>query len=211
MRHNVSLVCLEDVIDFYNEDREDCVKLPAKKKSILKLFRENRDLIRIFYIMKCNACKKVIKIDSENTDKVKCCDIILTKNEMNFFVYMPVEDQISRSVKKNWTYIKNFDTTSSNGDSYSDAHDGEVLKKVLEQYKDSDLNILSLCLNVDGAKKFNSNNVSLWPIQLSQNYLPPEIRFQTDNIIVSGLYYGNIKVNFKEFLLPLVEEFNYLK
>lgn len=132
-------------MDLYNEDREDCVKLPAKKKSILKLFRENRDLIRILYMVKCDKCHKIFKIDSESTEKLKCCEIDLKKSEENFFVYMPVEDQISRSVKKNWSYIKNFETSGSNDDSYSDAHDGEVLKKILEQYKDSDVNILSLC------------------------------------------------------------------
>lgn len=211
LRHNLSLVCLEDVMDLFNEDREDCAKLPAKKKSILKLFRENRDLIRIIYMVKCDKCSKIFKIDSESTEKVKCCEKSLKKCEENFFVYMPVEDQISRNVKSNWSYIKNFETTGSKGDSYSDAYDGEVLRKVLEQYKDLDVNVLSLCLNIDGANKFKSNTVSLWPIQLTQNYLPPEIRFQTHNIIVAGLYYGKVKLNCRDYLLPLVRELNYLK
>lgn len=211
LRHNTTLGCLEDIMDLYNEDREDCVKLPDKKKSILKLFSENRDLIRVVYMVNCDICKKTTKIDSESTEQLKCCDTILKKSETNFFVYLPVEDQISRSIKDNWSYIKNFDTNSSNGDSYSDAHDGEVLKKILEQYKGSHVNILSLCLNIDGANKFKSNTVSLWPIQLLQNYLPPEIRFQTRNIIVAGLYYGKVKLNCRNFLLPLVEEFNHLK
>lgn len=197
-------------MDLYNEDREDCVKLPDKKKSILKLFYENRDLIRVVYMVKCDKCEKTTRIDSESTETVKCCETILKKTETNFFVYLPVEDQISRSVKNNWSHIKNFDSNSSNGDSYSDAHDGEVLKKIASQYKESHVNILSLCLNIDGANKYKSNTMSLWPIQLSQNYLPPEIRFQTDNIIVAGLYYGKVKMNCRNVMLPLVEELNQL-
>lgn len=207
----MSLVGMEDVMDLYNEDREDCVKLPTKKKAILKLFRENRDLIRIFYMVECSKCKKMTKIDSESTEKVECCKIILKKTETNFVVYMPIEDQITRSVKNNWKYIKEFESSSSNADSYSDARDGEVLKNILKEYKDSDVNILSLCLNIDGANRYKSNTVSLWPIQLSQNFLPPEIRFQTDNIIVAGLYYGKGKLNCRDYLLPLVEELHHLK
>lgn len=196
---------MEDVIEFYNEDREDCTKLPAKKKSILKLFREKYDLIRIFYMVKCEKCMKVTKIDSDSSDSVMCCEKTLKKNETNFFIYLPL-----KSVKKNWSYIQNFDTTITDSESFCDAHDGEILKKVLKQYKDSGTNILSMCLNVDGASKFRSNATSLWPIQLSQNYLPPEIRFLPDNIIVNALYYGSVKVNCREFMLPLVEELNHL-
>lgn len=32
LRHNTTLSCLEDIMDLYNEDREDCEKLPDKKK-----------------------------------------------------------------------------------------------------------------------------------------------------------------------------------
>ncbi len=90
----------------------------------------------------------------------------------------------------------------------ADAHDGKILKDVLKQYAEADVNILSFCLNLDGANKYNSNELSVWPIQLLPNYLPPNIRFLPNNIIVSGLYYNNTKPNCHEFMLPLINELN---
>lgn len=195
-----------------NEKEDNYPELPTGKKQILELFRENRDVFKIFYFLKCAKCKKSTKIDSDCKEKAKCiyCDNILKKTETNFFVIIPIEQQIRQSLKDNWSYINQFDTNGTTG-TYSDAHDGKVLKSVLEQYKESDINILSLCLNIDGANKFKSNTVSLWPIQFTQNYLPPKIRFQPRNIIVSGFYYGSVKLCCREYLLPLVEELNHLK
>lgn len=196
LRHNITLIGLEDLMKMFNEKKDDCVELPTGKKQILELFQENRDVFKIFYFVKCAKCKKSTKIDSDCKEKAKCiyCDNILKKTETNFFVVIPIEQQIRQSLKDNWSYISQFDTNGTTG-TYSDAHDGKVLKSVLEQYKDSDINILSLCLNVDGANKFKSNTVSLWPIQF----------------IVGGFYYGSVKLCCREYLLPLVEELNHLK
>lgn len=130
---------------------------------------------------------------------------------------LPVEQQIVKSVKENWSSIQNFaidrDTEKT---MISDVYDGEILRKILEKYRDSDVNILSLTINVDGANKFKSNMKSVWPIQLVQNYLPPSIRFLPQNVIVNGLQYVSSKdddtddMNFREFLLPLVSELNSL-
>lgn len=91
---------------------------------------------------------------------------------------------------------------------YSDAYDGLILKKVLAQYKDTDVNILSLCINLDGANKFKSNVLSVWPIQLIQNYLPPSIRFIPNNIITTGLFYDKNKPDCYNYMMPLINEVN---
>lgn len=207
LKHNWSLVGLEDVMDLLNENREVCDKFPTAKKQIMKLFRQHRDLVDIFYFVNCDKCKVSTKINSESTSSMKCtrCATILKTTETNFFVSMPIEQQIKESVKKNWSYISKFDT-SGNDHSYTDAHDGKILKDILKKYGESEVNILSLCLNIDGANKFKSNSVSIWPIQLTQNFLPPSIRFLPSNIIVSGLHYGKEKPNCYDYMLPLVQE-----
>lgn len=176
------------------------------------MFAEYRDLIEIYYFVKCNKCLKTVKIKSDTSEKMKCCDTILKKCETNFFVYLPIQKQLSQSIENNWSYIKDFDTSSKEG-IYSDAHDGKILKNILKHYENEDLNILSLCLNVDGANKYKSNKFSLWPIQFTQNFLPPQIRFQTHNIIVASLFYTESEknLNFRDYLLPLICELNYLK
>lgn len=211
MRHNLTLVGLEDLMKLMNANREVCDSFPTQKKKILKMFRENKDMIEILYFIKCAKCGRVSKQNSEIMEQVQCCGVQLVKTETNFFVYMPLRKQIEQSVKKNWKYIKNFSTTNDNSDHISDAHDGNILREILNLYQNDDVNILSLCINVDGANKFNSNFVSLWPVQFIQNYLPPCIRFLPNNILVGGLLYTEGKFNFREFLLPIVNEFNDMK
>lgn len=211
LRHNLSLVCLEELMELLNLQREICDQLPTHKKQILKLFRENKDMIEVIYFIRCAKCKKIVEKNSENVDRVMCCDTVVKKTETNFYVHMPLKKQIVQSIKSNWQDIENFDTTGKENDSISDAHDGDILKEVLKQYEDDDLNILSLCVNVDGANKFNSNLVSLWPIQFTQNYLPPKIRFLPHNVLVSGLLYTEEQFDFREYFLPVIRELQSLK
>lgn len=198
-------------MELLNVNREICDQLPTHKKQILKLFRENRDMIEVFYFIRCAKCSKIVEKNSVNMDEVKCCDMILKKTETNFFVYMPLEKQIIQSIGNNWRAIKNFDTTNKDDNSISDVHDGDILKGVKKLYENDDVNILSLCVNVDGANKLNSNSVSLWPIQFTQNFLPPHIRFFPNNILVAGLMYTEEKFDFREYFLPIVCELNNLK
>ncbi|KAG4079197.1 hypothetical protein HA402_015853 [Bradysia odoriphaga] len=211
LRHNLTLVCLEDLMGLLNENREICDKLPTHKKQILKLFRENKDIIEVFYFIRCAKCNKIVERNSVELGQVKCCDTVLKKTETNFFVYMPLEKQIVQTVGSNWGAIKNFDTSSNDDGSISDAHDGDILKDLMKLYANDNVNILSLCVNVDGANKFNSNLVSLWPIQFCQNYLPPNIRFLPHNILVAGLMYTEEKFDFREYFLPIVAELHNLK
>lgn len=198
-------------MELLNLQREVCDRLPTHKKQILKTFRENKDIIEVVYFIRCKKCNKIVEKNSENLEKVMCCDTVLKKTETNFYVYMPLEKQIVQSINRNWDDIKNFDTTGKDTDCISDAHDGDVLKNVLQQYENDDLNILSLCVNTDGANKFKSNLLSLWPIQFTQNYLPPKIRFLPDNVLVSGLLYTEETFDFREYFLPIIRELHHLK
>lgn len=205
-----------DWVNLFNTRLEECEKLPPGKVQLLQLFHENRISTDIFFFVMCDKCMKSTKVQSDQKKGLKCshCDESLKTNETNFFVILPVEEQIKQSVKNNWTEISEF-KTSDDKDYISDAHDGTILREVLNHYKDSDINVLSLCLNVDGANKFKSNSLSVWPIQLMQNYLPPHVRFLQKNIILNGLYYHKCnedkELNFHQFLRPLIAEINQLK
>ena len=56
----------------------------------------------------------------------------------------------------------------------SDIYDGEEYGKHSEFF-DSPYNV-SFALNFDGAPKFKSSSVQVWPVMLSLNELPPHIR-----------------------------------
>lgn len=222
LKHPTSLECLTDWVKLLNTRLEDCEKLPPGKVQLIKLFRRSRDSAEIFFFVKCHKCHKTTKVKSDEKTELRCasCDQELKTTETNFFAILPIEKQIMKTVENNWNSISSFETIgNSEKQSISDAHDGEILKRILNDYKDSDINILSLCLNVDGANKFKSNAFSVWPIQLLQNFLPPYMRFLPENIILNGLYYHKNKdadgngeeLSFREYLRPLVDELNKIK
>lgn len=211
LKHPMSLACLVEWVKLLNTVLEECERFPQGKEEILELFRQSGDFLPdIFLFVKCNKCKKSTKIRSDEKQSLKCCDEPLKTNETNFFVILPIKKQIEQSLKNNWSEISSFDTSGANSDSYEDVHDGAILRKLLDEYKDSDINILSLCLNVDGANKFKSNSFSVWPIQLMQNFLPPHIRFLPENIILNGLFYHKSKDDnqlcFHQYMRPLIDE-----
>lgn len=87
----------------------------------------------------------------------------------------------------------------------SDVDDGVLYKKIQEK-NPSNLLTLALTLNADGANIFKSSKNSLWPIQIVLNCLPPGLRYLSDNIIVSTLYYGKEKPNMFDLLYLLAAE-----
>lgn len=61
------------------------------------------------------------------------------------------------------------------GDLMLDIYDGCVYQDRYEFFRDP-YNV-SFSLNYDGAPKFKSSNMQLWPIQLCVNELPPRSRY----------------------------------
>jgi len=59
-------------------------------------------------------------------------------------------------------------------DSICDVYDAELYKEYANYFKDP--YNLSLMMNYDGAPKFKSSNMQVWPIQLKINELPPILR-----------------------------------
>lgn len=57
----------------------------------------------------------------------------------------------------------------------SDVYDGREYAKHSDFFKSA--YDLSFALNFDGAPKFKSSSVQLWPIQLYLNELPPALRY----------------------------------
>lgn len=140
----------------------------------------------------CQCGRKFIK-DSKNN---------------NFLVYIPLEPQIRRLLDKYFDKIINYLNREHKIDVFSDIHDGTLYEEICK--KNPHVKILGFTLNTDGANIYKSSKGSLWPVQLYANFLPPNIRFASENIIVSTLYYGNKKPNMTTLLYSLAAEINYL-
>ena len=59
-------------------------------------------------------------------------------------------------------------------DGLCDVYDAELYKEYAAYFKNP--YNLSLMMNYDGAPKFKSSNMQIWPVQLKINELPPILR-----------------------------------
>lgn len=131
-------------------------------------------------------------------------------------MYIPIRKQIIYSVGKNFDSIVQYyeSVRITQSDYIHDIRDGEIYKSVEEHVlrvsNDSVKNIpLSFVVNTDGVQGFNIASDSLWPIQLTQNFLPPNIRYLSQHILLVGVFYGKAKnLPVHAFFKLLCEEFD---
>lgn len=69
---------------------------------------------------------------------------------------------------------------------------------------------VSFIMNTDGVAIFHSSKVSLWPVWLAINELPPALRFSKCNMLLAGLWFAKAKPVMSSYLRPIVEEVNHL-
>lgn len=206
IKHNLTLRWLEDLMQLFNEKPDTVGRFPTNKTQILKMMK-NADCIDPIYYTCCKKCKTYSENLSIRNDQRNCsnCKTELRASETNYFVYLPISNQIKRSIINNWKYIET-QIEDTDDEKITDVHDSEILKNIEKHFENTDSTVYSLALNFDGANRFKSNTLSIWPIQLVQNLLPPSIRYNRENIIIAGLYYSNKKPDCLEYFLPLVNE-----
>jgi len=69
---------------------------------------------------------------------------------------------------------------------------------------------LAFSIFTDGIPIFKSSSTSLWPVYLTINNLPPNIRMNAENVIVSSLWYGPSKPPMHHLLNPIANFFQKL-
>jgi hypothetical protein len=72
-------------------------------------------------------------------------------------------------------------------------------------YFESEYN-LSFALNFDGAPKFKSSSVQLWPIQLYLNELPPTLRASWEHMFLAGIWCSSSKPPTTKCLMSILQE-----
>lgn len=206
LKHNQIFDCLLDVSKLVNLTSD--FKLPETIHKIKKLLLPN---FSIKYYVKCEKCKKYTLNKEQKSCKINCswCQSVLQADQHNFFAYINVLQQVKLTLQQDWDKIRKF-LQNPGDDMIRDIHDGSIVQKIETQNDDDDSIRLSFVLNTDGASKFKSSSMSIWPILLYQCYLPPEERFCEKNIILAGLYVGENKPDFLEFFEPVVKEFKEL-
>lgn len=157
-------------------------------------------------LFNCDTCNQMA------CDKFHCnlCGRCFEKNskQNNFLIYISLEHQIRRLLNKYFDEIIHYSKREHVNGVISDIDDGTLFKKVCE--KSSHSTTLGFTLNTDGANIYKSSKGSLWPVQLYANFLPPNIRYLSKNIIVTTIYYGKTKPDMTTLLYPLAAEIDHL-
>lgn len=109
-------------------------------------------------------------------------------------------------MKDNWNQIVQYQRLNRDNNNIKDISYGSILMN-LDQQNPFNLK-LSLLLNTNGVQVGKSCKKSLWPILFICNFLPPKIRFNQRNIVLSALYLGETKPEMLDFFAPICNEFN---
>lgn len=191
---------VNDIIPILNSVPGASIEIPNDKRYMNK----NTEFIyEIKFYAKCVKCKE-LGLCGAQCDK---CGIVLKKTETDYFIYIPVGQQIKKTLVDNLMEIKQYINRPRNG-KITDIDDGKVQKEIIS--KNPDKNVLSLTLNIDGGVISEKTSKSLWPVQLFQNFIPPIKRYLPENILLVGLYYGDQKPDPFELLFPLLQDFQQL-
>lgn len=72
-----------------------------------------------------------------------------------------------------WSHLQK--SKEDNGNKLEDIYDGKEYRK--HQHFVSQPGNITLTVNTDGVSIFKSANISLWPVWLAINELPPHVRY----------------------------------
>lgn len=201
-KHRISLKGTSDLSMLLN-NRTNClahVHLPTSPLTLKK--NTNIRFIREFILI----CKCGKLCNEKNWCTI--CKAETKKKKSNFVVKIQLGQQIKHLLLKYPDQIMKHINRKQNED-ISDIDDGLLYKKLTDDNPDSI--IFSFTINSDGAPIYNSNKTSMWPVQLYANFLPPELRFKRENILIHMLYASEKKPDFMEIFAILAQEIEFLQ
>lgn len=202
VKHKLSFSCLEDTAKLMNSMPGARVQLPVTKYVLLREFMWSFDLQYNIYCERCNVYTTCI--DRKSQWICVNCSNPLKIRETNHFVYIPVLNQIKQMLHRHWREVRDFKSVIGCGGNQQNMHDvysGELLRKIMSLNN----NVLSLTISTDGVSLRKSNTASFWPLQIVCNFLPPNLRYRKENIIVAAFFYGS-KPDMCNLFEPFVKE-----
>ena len=206
IRHSLTYTAFSDLLEIISFICPQPNKCKSSVKQIWKYFG-NLDAEKIVHYY-CNFCTQYLCADNPPIETEVCsgCGKIVGKN-IPYFLQIPFQQQIQILFKKEeFPAILNH-RFNSNPSGIEDIYDGALYQ---ELFREGEFlfnpNNISFQMNTDGVAIFKSSNVSVWPIYLTINELPPKVRFSRDMRIFTGLWFGSTKPKMTTFLRPFSEE-----
>lgn len=178
------------------------IRIPTEKN---KMKREATLKYQYETYIFCDFCDILFK----KGESCENCGKVTKKRKNNYFIYIPILQQIKHMLNKYLDLILQHIGKERNEQVISDVFDSKIFKDA--RAKSGDQILLPLSINLDGAKIFNSSKSTLWPISIVQHYLPANIRFLRENILTVGLFCGQTKPNVSVILASFAEEMRVLR
>ena len=99
----------------------------------------------------------------------------------------------------------------AHADYIRDIQDGRVYQKFIQgEPRVRGRRVFSIVVSSDGAPLIKSRKFSIWPLMSFLVELPPQPRYKFENILLTGLWYGQSKPNVPLFLQHFTSELSYL-
>lgn len=125
----------------------------------------------------------------------------------SYFVMANIESQLKQLLERKTVWqdvqnVKNKILAANNlVDSIQDITDGECYRLLCNdgQFLHS-MTSISALFNTDGVPLYSSSNVSIWPLFLAINELPPSYRFARENLLLAGMWQGKGKPPFFQYM-----------
>lgn len=205
LKYNNPKSCIESSIKIMNEVPGSKFHLPETKYMVKETIQTVFDFEVHYMCKKCEIYTGTPYKKAKISQIVrKECGATFGKKSDEFFIYIPIEQQLRLSIEKNFDSIIQFKCSERDENFVSDVRDGSIHKNIDLKFPDS-FN-LSLLVNTDGAQVFDSTKKSLWPLQIIQKILHPKIRYLTSNILLVGLIFVKGKPDPTHFFFPLIQE-----
>ena len=181
---------------------EECV---SKNKYFFdKQFANVANDFDLFYM--CDLCNTYVK--DHKTSKLQCTNStcknqdVKKRNKNTFFAYLSIENQL-RDLLENHNLETLIDFGGNSRAKGNDVNCEDIYDGYLYDMSFGEPN-LSLNFNSDGVPVFKSSSCGIWPILLTVNELPPNIR--KDHVLLAALWFGDSKPSMNVFFEPFVNE-----
>src|SRR6218665_1246490 len=205
LRHHLTGVAVQDLLDLLAILAPGC--LPPTKFLLTKGLFDKSNCVQVH--LYCPFCDAYVGRYShaENLHKCDFCEYTINRDtcvtDGNFYVYMPIEQQLKVLLNKHPTLSK---SRTHCENTLTSILNGRILRNHLAKGDIAD-NDITLIWNCDGAPVFSSSKKSVWPLQACVNEIPGNCK---DNLLLIGLWFGKQKPLSQTYLKPFVDELKHL-
>ena len=200
LHHNLAMECIADIICVL---QLHCLSENLVTNSLYK-FRKffnirNNVLINYYY---CSACFGDLRSLNDN------CEVCVGQKK-SYFIRLPLTEQLQELYARRGFHDKlqwRFERPRQVLNSISDIYDGHLYQEWLRNGFLADTRNISFSWFTDGVPVFKSSKISMWPVYLTVNELPFEIRKKRENTLLLGYWFDNKKPIMNAFFSKFRED-----